>query len=682
MLETYLRSAVTRRRLHSGPAAHHVDAFADWLCTNGYQPISIENTLRSLAGWTDWMLTAGFTAQHLLPAFAAGKAAIKGKQSTGRRHGLNRHSLSASSLFIRFLQHQGELPPPIAPPSALDLWPILSQFCSWMRKHRGLTESTLAVYQGILSGLLETLGDDPRTYSAEALRAFVLDRARPHRIQRAKSIVVAVRSFVRFLGVTSQCAPALEQAIPGFASWQLSSVPRFLVAEDVERAIGSCTEYRFALRDRAVLLLLTRLGLRASEVAQLRFTDIDWAKGVITVTEKAGVKSPFYDILNRLSATAQYSYSYSPGDNKRMAVYSSSGTSATAWFNIYDPNGRKLGVYTYTATAPWSKAQFQPGLSKNIWYLGSKRIDISEDQVGSNWDQTQYYPWGQVQAGQQPSETQGFGTYVLDSGSGLYYADQRYYNQNWGRFQTADPSDSNIDPSTPGSWNRFAYTNGDPINRFDPRGLTVCDSNGDNCYDSVDVESGDPDDMQTVDEDFWYPHQRWWGPTSVFPSNWGQPNCRVPFPGGNGSQIVSQNVQTAQDTYNKLAASNPQDPSAAVSEFLGWLSSQFTGAWNYKTEFATSPTPSDPTGTDNVNYFEARKFGNFDFGAILQSLGFSEYLTQNAAGAAQIGICVGGGDCGNGVPFIQFPYGDQATDQFDIQRGWLYQSGLANGNCP
>jgi integrase/recombinase XerD len=54
-----------------------------------------------------------------------------------------------------------------------------------MRKHRGLTETTLDVYQGILVGLLDALGDDARAYSAEVLRAFVLDRARPHGIYRA-----------------------------------------------------------------------------------------------------------------------------------------------------------------------------------------------------------------------------------------------------------------------------------------------------------------------------------------------------------------------------------------------------------------------------------------------------------------------------------------------------------------
>jgi site-specific recombinase XerD len=78
----------------------------------------------------------------------------------------------------------------------------------------------------------------------------------------------------------------MEHAVPGFASWQLSSVPRFLVAEDVERVIGSCAGYVFGVRDRAVLLLLARLGLRASEVAQLKFADIDWRNGTITVCGK------------------------------------------------------------------------------------------------------------------------------------------------------------------------------------------------------------------------------------------------------------------------------------------------------------------------------------------------------------------------------------------------------------
>jgi integrase len=63
-----------------------------------------------------------------------------------------------------------------------------------MRKHRGLTNTTLDVYDGILAGLLDALGDDVRNDSAEALRTFVLDRARPHGIYRAKRIVVDWRN--------------------------------------------------------------------------------------------------------------------------------------------------------------------------------------------------------------------------------------------------------------------------------------------------------------------------------------------------------------------------------------------------------------------------------------------------------------------------------------------------------
>ena len=286
MLETHLTSPITRRRLRAGVTADHIDAFADWLHLRGYRPSSIDNGLTSLAAWTDWMLTEGFTAQDLRRGFEACKLAVGKEQRVRYSRGPNQQSITAASLYIRFLQLQGELPPPVAPPCATERWPILGEFRSWMRSHRGLTETTLDVYQGILVGLLDALGDNGRTYSAETLRAFVLDRARPHGIERAKSIVVAVRSFLRFLGVTGRCLPGMEHALPGFASWQLSSVPRFLAAEDVERVIDSCTGHAFELRDRAVLLLLARLALRASEVAQLKFSDVDWSNGGIRVCGK------------------------------------------------------------------------------------------------------------------------------------------------------------------------------------------------------------------------------------------------------------------------------------------------------------------------------------------------------------------------------------------------------------
>jgi site-specific recombinase XerD len=286
MLEEHLRSPVTQRRLRSGPAADHIDDFADWLHGRGYRPRSIETLLVSLAGWTDWMCAAGFTACDVLRAFGACKAALETHPHVRYRRGINRVSVTAAAVYIRFLREQGVVPLPARLPSPSALWPILGMFQSWMRQHRGLTESTLDVYQGVLVGLLQKLGDDPRGYTAEALRAFVLERARPHGIWRAKSIVIAVRAFLRFLGATGRCPLGMEHAIPGFASWQLSSIPRFLVPKDVERVIGSCAGHANGLRDRAVILLLARLGLRAGEVAGLVFAHIDWDNGRIAVCGK------------------------------------------------------------------------------------------------------------------------------------------------------------------------------------------------------------------------------------------------------------------------------------------------------------------------------------------------------------------------------------------------------------
>jgi hypothetical protein len=82
------------------------------------------------------------------------------------------------------------IPQTVPPASPADRRLLLGVFRSWMSQHRGLTEASLEVYQGILGDLLVPLGDDPRTYTAAGLHAFVLARAQPHEISRAQSIVV------------------------------------------------------------------------------------------------------------------------------------------------------------------------------------------------------------------------------------------------------------------------------------------------------------------------------------------------------------------------------------------------------------------------------------------------------------------------------------------------------------
>ena len=92
------------------------------------------------------------------------------------------------------------------------------------------------------------------------------------------------------------------------------------------------------------------------------------------------------------------------------------------------------------------------------------------DRVGSDREAgAQYYPYGD-EVTSTANGTEKFGTYVRDAFTELDYADQRYYASSYGRFNTADQYMASAGPGDPGSWNRYAYVAGDPVNRVDPTG--------------------------------------------------------------------------------------------------------------------------------------------------------------------------------------------------------------------
>jgi len=93
--------------------------------------------------------------------------------------------------------------------------------------------------------------------------------------------------FLRFLIAEGRCAVGLDAAIPTTAHWRLATLPRYLQPEEVERLITSCDQASaLGWRDRAILLLLARLGLRAGDIVHLRLSDIDWKNAWIHVSGK------------------------------------------------------------------------------------------------------------------------------------------------------------------------------------------------------------------------------------------------------------------------------------------------------------------------------------------------------------------------------------------------------------
>jgi site-specific recombinase XerD len=165
---------------------------------------------------------------------------------------------------------------------------LLKSFNQWMRDQRGSADGTLCNYGRPIRELIHVIGEDPSKLTARLLRQFVMERSQQVGWAAANHCTTGLRMFLRFLIAAGRCSAELLGAIPKLAHWRLSSLPRVLAPADVERIIASCdVSSPTGMRDRAVLLLLARLGLRAGDIVQLRLQDIDWKEATIQVCGKS-----------------------------------------------------------------------------------------------------------------------------------------------------------------------------------------------------------------------------------------------------------------------------------------------------------------------------------------------------------------------------------------------------------
>jgi integrase/recombinase XerD len=102
----------------------------------------------------------------------------------------------------------------------------------------------------------------------------------------AQRVATALRSLLRFWHLEGLIPRPLDQAVPKVAN-RRAALPRPLQPGQVQALLCSCDRSSAAgLRDYAMLMVLSRMGLRAGEVAGLRLGDIDWRGGQITVRGK------------------------------------------------------------------------------------------------------------------------------------------------------------------------------------------------------------------------------------------------------------------------------------------------------------------------------------------------------------------------------------------------------------
>lgn len=169
---------------------------------------------------------------------------------------------------------------------------LLRKYCGHLRNNRGLCSRSIEVYTPFARAFVDAqlLPEWVASLDASAVRAYLLRRSRNRSVSFVKLLAAALRSFLRFLFLEGVTQLDFSMAVPPVRRWRLAAVPPFLTPEEVERVI-SATDRSTASgrRARAMLLLLARLGLRASEVAALALDDIRWDVGEIVIRGKGRV---------------------------------------------------------------------------------------------------------------------------------------------------------------------------------------------------------------------------------------------------------------------------------------------------------------------------------------------------------------------------------------------------------
>jgi len=166
---------------------------------------------------------------------------------------------------------------------------LVDRFVTHLVVERGASPNTVRAYAADLSRYLDwaaRAGVDPVHLTHRQLRSYLaeLDRARYARSTVARRLS-AVKSWFAYLA--TECLVDSDPAAVLSAPKLPSRLPRLVPAEELAAVLEAPDiTTPTGMRDAAVLELLYASGLRVSELAGLRLTDLDLTQGQIIVMGK------------------------------------------------------------------------------------------------------------------------------------------------------------------------------------------------------------------------------------------------------------------------------------------------------------------------------------------------------------------------------------------------------------
>lgn len=268
----------------TGPLAPHVGAFVADLERRGYTASPVKKHVSLVVRLSWWLDEQG------LGLGAVGGPGVEPFFVTRRAEGVaDLRTRAALKPLIAYLEGVGVLVS-AEPAPASEAERLTAAFRTYLARERGLVEGTVRFYAYVAGLLIDehttAEGVALADLAAADVTGFTTRVCEGRGLSSCRQVVSALRAFLRFLVLEGITLLALEDAVLAVAGWD-PQLPRAIGAGDVARLLAACDrDGAIGRRDYAILLLLSRLGLRGGEVVAMELGDIDWRAGEVTVRGK------------------------------------------------------------------------------------------------------------------------------------------------------------------------------------------------------------------------------------------------------------------------------------------------------------------------------------------------------------------------------------------------------------
>lgn len=283
---TFIKEPKRLRRMREGTFGAHLELLSARLLTEGHCQQSAWRNIRVVDDFGRWLTRKGMGVRNIDEAIVDRYMAFRARY----RHPF----LSDRPALNRFLAvlREAELIAPQRPSHLSAHEQIVADFRHHLREQGGFAPRTIITHLPTLRRFLaEHCKHGTRGFcrlAAADIVSFVAHHA-PHQSTRStRRMCWTLRSFLRYLRYKDLIEIDLASAVPPVRTWRFASLPRYLAPGEVQKVLDAIDRSTsLGRRDYAVLLLLARLGLRASEVTTLCLQDIDWQSGLLTIRGKA-----------------------------------------------------------------------------------------------------------------------------------------------------------------------------------------------------------------------------------------------------------------------------------------------------------------------------------------------------------------------------------------------------------